>query len=127
MEMQAKTFAGDSASVSIAEQLTMLEQRVTAIEERNRRVEAEKAWETSRARFLSIAVLTYILVTFVLWILNVRRPFLNSIIPTIGFVLSTLSFPVLKRVWLRGWTRKWGRTIESFGTSGRERPSAPHS
>lgn len=35
-----------------------LEKRLKTIEERNRRVETEKAWETSVTRRLSIAVLT---------------------------------------------------------------------
>ncbi len=127
MEMCAKQLEENSVSVSTADRLTMLEQRVLSIEERNSRVEAEKAWETSSARIVSIAVLTYILITFVLWLMDITHPFLNSIIPTIGFVLSTFSLPAIKRIWLQNWAGKCGRTIESCGTSGRERPSAPHS
>ena len=39
--------------------LRSIEERLSSIEERNRRVEADKAWETSWTRRLLIAVLTY--------------------------------------------------------------------
>ena len=39
-----------------------LEDRIALIEQRNSRVEADKAWETSWARKVSIAFVTYIVV-----------------------------------------------------------------
>ena len=89
----------------MTERLALLESRICAIEERNRRVESEKAWETSRARIIAIALLTYLVTSIVFWALAVPRPFLNSIIPTTAFVLSTLSLPFLKQAWLRRWQR----------------------
>lgn len=40
--------------------MATIEERLSAIEERNRRVEADKAWETSWLRILSISVITYV-------------------------------------------------------------------
>ena len=39
-----------------------MEKRIEQIEQRNKRVEEDKAWETSFTRRLCIAILTYIVV-----------------------------------------------------------------
>jgi hypothetical protein len=77
-----------------------IEKRITHIEERNKKVELEKAWETSQTRSVSIVVLTYILATIVMWIIDVQKPYLNSIIPTLGYFLSIQSLPFIKRIWM---------------------------
>ena len=43
--------------------LAQLTLRVSAIEERNRRVELEKAWQVSRTRNISTIALTYLVTT----------------------------------------------------------------
>lgn len=73
---------------------------INAIKERNARVEADKAWETSKARKCIIAVLTYLVIVLFLFVVEISNPFLNAIVPTIGFVLSTLSMPYFKNYWL---------------------------
>lgn len=78
-----------------------MENRIKAIEERNLRVEADKAWETSWTRRILIAVLTYVVVVLFFSTAGLPKPFLNSIVPTVGFVLSTLSLPYFKKIWLR--------------------------
>jgi hypothetical protein len=77
-----------------------IEERLRKIEERNKRVELEKAWETSFARSLSIIVITYILATVVMYLIDVPKPYLNSIIPTLGYFLSIQSLPFIKKYWL---------------------------
>lgn len=79
-----------------------LEKRLSAIEARNRKVEKEKAWETSNIRKISIAVLTYLsLATYFGLVLKVN-PWINAIVPTVGFLLSTLSFSLIKKIWISG-------------------------
>jgi len=77
-----------------------LEQRVQKIEERNRNVEADKAWETSWTRRGLLALFTYLSVSIYLWAISIPRPWLNAIVPTVGFLLSTLTMPFFKRFWL---------------------------
>jgi hypothetical protein len=77
-----------------------LEQRVRALEERNARVETDKAWETSWTRMVSIAIFTYLTIGIFLGLIEVSRPWLNAIVPMLGFVISTFSMPVLKRWWI---------------------------
>lgn len=81
--------------------ITDLERRVEEIEKRNLRVEKEKAWETSITRKVSIIILTYVVAALVLWILQSPDPFLNALIPTVGFFLSVQSLPMIKRWWMR--------------------------
>ena len=77
-----------------------VEERVNDIEERNRRVEKDKAWETSMTRKLCIMVLTYIVViTYSYMINNFSSILLSSLVPVIGFTLSTLSLNMVRKIW----------------------------
>ncbi len=78
-----------------------LEKRIQAIEERNQRVEADKAWETSLVRRVIIAVLTYGVMVLFMSSIGVTNPWSNALIPTTGFILSTLSLPFFKQLWLQ--------------------------
>ena len=78
-----------------------LEKRLEAIEQRNKKVELDKAWETSWVRKIIIAVLTYVTVVLFFLVAQLPQPFINSIVPTAGFVLSTLSLPFFKKVWVK--------------------------
>lgn len=91
-------FTSDLYSTHMTESL---EERITTIEQRNHRVELDKAWEVSKTRLVSVAVLTYICATLVLFVLHVERPWLSAFIPTIGFILSVQSLPILKRRWIQ--------------------------
>ena len=77
-----------------------LEKRIARIEERNKRVEKDKAWETSWIRRICIMILTYIIVVIYSFIIKkVDNIFLSSLVPVIGFLLSTLSLKVIRRYW----------------------------
>lgn len=80
----------------------MLHERVQAIEQRNARVEREKAWETSVTRTLVIAILTYFVAVLLFWMLGNQQYFLNALVPTVGFILSVQSVPFVKKWWVRG-------------------------
>ena len=75
------------------------ESRLKAIEDRNARVELDKKWETSWVRRLSIAALTYFVVVGYLFVIGNDRPFINAIVPPVGFLLSTLVMKQIRRVW----------------------------
>lgn len=78
-----------------------LEQRISAIENRNERVEKDKAWETSWPRKVLIALFTYLSVALYLAAININHAWLNAIVPTVGFTISTLTMPFFKRMWLK--------------------------
>ena len=77
-----------------------LEERIQKIEERNKRVELDKAWETSWTRKICIMVLTYIIVIIYSYLIRkYDNIFLTSLVPVIGFTLSTLSLNVIRKMW----------------------------
>lgn len=83
-----------------------LEERIEAIESRNRKVELDKAWEGSISRKFLIVLFTYLSIGLYMWVIGIDKPMLNAVIPSIGFTLSTLTLPYFKKLWI-GWkTRK---------------------
>jgi len=83
-----------------------LEEEVREIRGRNARVEANKAWETSVFRVASIAAVTYVLASVVLYAIGNDNPLRNALIPTIGYFLSTQSLPFVKRWWTNRYLKK---------------------
>lgn len=78
-----------------------LEQRIQEIEERNKSVEADKAWETSRTRRILLMMFTYLAIGAYMWAIDIPRPWLNSVVPAVAFMLSTLTVPFFKKIWLK--------------------------
>lgn len=78
-----------------------IEQRIQKIEERNRGVEADKAWETSWARRVLLTIFTYLAIGAYLRAIEILRPWLNAIVPAAAFMISTLTMPFFKRMWIR--------------------------
>lgn len=78
-----------------------LQKRIEALEARNQRVENDKAWETSWARRLSIMALTYLVVVAYLAFVVRIEPWVNGLVPVIGFFLSTLTLSLVKTLWLK--------------------------
>jgi hypothetical protein len=79
----------------MAEKLT-LEERVDRLEARNRRVEADKAWEISWTRRFVLMILIYVIVVFYLRFVVHIDPWINGLVPVIGYFLSTLTISFLK-------------------------------
>jgi len=82
-----------------------MEDRIVKIEERNLRVEADKAWETSWTRRGLLALFTYLAIGSYLWAIGVSLPWMNAVVPAIGFMLSTLTMPYFKKWWLKNRNR----------------------
>lgn len=74
---------------------------IEKILERNNRVELDKAWETSKTRRAIIAVITYTVACFFMWRIGIGEPYFNALIPTGGYLLSTLSLQFIKKYWLK--------------------------
>jgi hypothetical protein len=78
-----------------------LQKRIETLEARNKRVELDKAWETSSTRRVAIILVTYCVVTAFLLIIKNDKPFINAIVPSLGFFLSTLVVSGLKKRWVK--------------------------
>lgn len=81
--------------------IKQLADEIEKLKQRNRRVEAEKAWETSFARRLLIFLFTYLAIGVCLAAVNIEKPWLNAIVPAFAFMLSTLTLPFFKKLWAR--------------------------
>lgn len=78
-----------------------LEKEIETIKTRNARVEKDKAWETSWTRRIAIALATYIVVLLFFLAIGANRPFESALVPSIGFLFSTLTIDFLKSWWLK--------------------------
>jgi hypothetical protein len=88
--------------LEVAMKLQQIEQKLIEIEQRNKRVELDKAWETSIVRRGLLLVFTYLSIGLYLAAIKIPNPWLNAIVPSLGFLLSTLTLPFLKNLWIRG-------------------------
>lgn len=77
------------------------ENQIQAILDRNKKVETDKAWETSLTRKLFITLFTYLCA--LVWLMLIKQPlaWLTAAVPVLGYLLSTLTLPPLKKYWLR--------------------------
>jgi len=78
-----------------------LEIEIALLKKRNNLVELNKAWEVSKTRKVFVACTTYLCIVLFFYFAEVSKPFVNAIVPTIGYLLSTLSIPWLKDFWIK--------------------------
>lgn len=77
-----------------------IENEIKKIKERNKKVELDKKWETSWTRKLCICALTYVVVVTYSYLINkISNIYLSSLVPVIGFTLSTLSLNIVRKIW----------------------------
>ena len=70
-----------------------LEEKITQLLDRNKKVEADKAWETSITRKVFLSLLTYIFAFLWLWLIQETLVWLKAFVPVLGYVISTLTPP----------------------------------
>lgn len=73
---------------------------IEEILQRNTKVELDKAWETSYTRRAIIAFSTYLTATTFLKLIGNDAPLINGLVPVGGYLLSTLSLPFIKKMWI---------------------------
>ena len=78
-----------------------LQKDIDEIKVRNKRVEADKAWETSWMRRVTVLVLTYVTVVIFFFMADVAKPFVNAAVPSLAFILSTSTVSFVKKWWLK--------------------------
>lgn len=84
-----------------------LELEINQIKTRNNRVETDKKWETSWTRRICIGILTYIVIlSYSFLISKATNIFLSSVVPVIGFLLSTLSLKFIRKIWEKRQNKK---------------------
>ena len=81
--------------------LENLEKEIEIIKNRNKKVEADKAWETSWTRKVLVLALTYLVIVVFFFFAKLPDPFKNAVVPALAFVLSTATVPFFKKWWLK--------------------------
>lgn len=79
----------------------MSDDKIESILERNKRVEADKAWETSKTRRLLLAITTYILILYFLILIEAPNPYFNAIVPAVAYLIQQYSAPFIKEWWIK--------------------------
>ncbi len=78
-----------------------LKKEIEKLKARNVRVEKDKEWETSYTRRGLLIMFTYLAIGIYLYVINVPNPWLNAIVPAVAFMLSTLTLPFFRKIWLK--------------------------
>ena len=77
-----------------------VKKEIEKIKLRNKRVELDKKWETCITRRILICILTFIVVVCYTYATKkIDNIFLSSLVPVIGFSLSTLSLKGIRKIW----------------------------
>jgi hypothetical protein len=84
--------------INFMEDITDIKERLVKIEERNLRVEADKKWETSFVRRISVAALTYLIICLYMYITGESQLFLKALVPVLGFILATFSLRFIRKL-----------------------------
>lgn len=80
-------------------ELKNIEEELEKINQRNKRVELDKAWETSGIRKVCICILTYIVVIIYSYIVrNYDNIFLSSLVPVIRFYIIYIIIEICKKI-----------------------------
>lgn len=83
------------------DKIKKIEDEIAQLKARNQKVEIDKAWETSFTRRILLIIFTYLAVSLYLFAIDIDRPWLNAIVPAVGFLLSTLTLPFFKKLWTK--------------------------
>ena len=79
-----------------------VEKEIENIKNRNKKVELDKKWETSWTRRICIVLLTYFIVVLYSYLTSkFSNIWLSSIVPVLGFIISTLSLKFIRKIWER--------------------------
>jgi len=82
-------------------ELKTIQREIEAIKARNKKVEADKAWETCWTRKILIAVITYTLIVTFMMVAGFKSPFVEAIVPAFAYLLSMSIIPMFKKWWIK--------------------------
>ena len=92
-----KNKSSNKIDMMLLNKFNEVDSRIDEINTRNKKVEGDKAWETSKIRIASIVVLIYIVTALTMEFLHFNQPFAAAFIPSLGYFLSTLTLGVIRR------------------------------
>ena len=91
---------------ALLQEINKIKKTLSEIKARNKNVQTDKAWETSNFRKFLICIFTYFSIGIYLNFIKIENPWLNAIVPTLGFMFSTMTFPFFKSLWIKYFYKK---------------------
>jgi hypothetical protein len=93
----------------IDDEVEEMKKQIRDLRYRNYTKDKGKKFEGSYTRVGFIMIITYITLSWYMYLIGVGAPFLNAIVPTVGFNLSTWSLPSVKKAWMAFYDWNFGR------------------
>ena len=79
-----------------------LQTEILQLQQRNREKDRGKEFESSYTRVIFLMAVTYFtLLTYMALVIKSANPYLDAIVPTVGFNISTWSLPYVKEWWIQ--------------------------
>eukprot|EP01041_Mallomonas_annulata_P010035 gene10035-20897_t len=93
----------------LVKEIELLKEFMQQLKSRNSMKDKSKKFEGSWTRIGVIMAITYGTLTLYMTLIGVNEPFLNAVVPALGFNLSTWSLPHVKTLWIKWYDWNWGR------------------
>lgn len=103
MEEQEAIEQQEQVISNVSDDVGYLEERVKRLELQLRYSELQKKWEMSKVRLLILSATTYVVIAFFMYLFEIEDPLVNAIIPGSAYILSTISVPFIRKVWVRSY------------------------
>lgn len=98
----ATNAAAAPSPLSVTERLDFLQREIDQLQTRNFEKDRGKEFESSYTRVVFLMAVTYwTLFAYMKLVLKTSRPFLDALVPTLGFNISTWSLPYVKEWWIQ--------------------------
>ena len=101
----------DLSSMQLEERLEFLQTEIEALQQRNFDKDRGKEFESSYTRVFFLMFVTYWTLFGYMYIIDTNNPWLDAIVPTVGFNISTWGLPVVKEYWIQ----TPSGNVESYG------------
>lgn len=85
----------------LEKRLTVLEHELEFTRNQKRELQLHLAWDRSWTKIVLLTVVTYIVIAFVFYCIGSKKYFVNAIIPSVAYFISTRSLSFVKKIWLQ--------------------------
>ena len=91
-----------NSMMEIEERLQLMQGEINLLKQRNYEKDRGKEFESSYTRIFFLMAVTYVtLALYMYYVLKTSRPYLDAIVPTVGFNISTWGLPYVKEWWIQ--------------------------
>jgi len=110
--MNTETNKDNSASETIqtlSERIAILEEQVQKLILLEKYIALQKKWDQSRIRITLNASGVYLVTVIFMHVLAIENPAVSALIPVFGYVITTISLPLVKKLWIKSYLKDSGK------------------